>query len=72
MSSYQITVQIGMSEVTFDTKDGLLIVGSSDEGSWMSLQEARELLGFLRDNLEEPEHARSTLRPFLDRPTEGG
>lgn len=64
--SGQTSARIGSLEFTIDSDDGLLIEDTADEGNWMSLQEAHELVEWLLDNLPEREnvHPRSTLRPF--------
>lgn len=67
--SGQVSRWIGGLEFTIDSKDGLCIENTSNEGNWVSLQDAYKLVEWLQDNLPEREHARSTLRPFLDRST---
>ena len=64
--SGQVTTRIELTEFTFDSKDGLLIEPYSGDGSWLSLQSARELLEFLKQQLEPGHEPRSTLRPFFD------
>lgn len=74
MSGHRTSIVLAGIEFTYDTQDGLFVSSScrdGDEGSAMTRQEACELVEWLQDNLLEREHARSTLRPFLDRPTEG-